>query len=52
MGSCSGAMPGGTGRRAGMAARMVAVDVGVATVGVSSAAAATGAVGGGVGNAN
>jgi hypothetical protein len=40
------------GRRAGMEARTVAVDAGVVTVGVSSAAVATGAVGGGVGNAD
>jgi hypothetical protein len=52
-GSCSGRMPGGTmARRAGMEARTVAVDAGVVTVGVSSAAVATGAVGGGVGNAD
>jgi len=51
--SCSGGMPGLTmGRRAGMDARTAAVGVGVVTVGVSSAAVATGAVGGGVGNAD
>ena len=53
MSSCLGAMPGGMmGRRAGMEARMVAVDAGVATIRVSSVAVATGTVGGGVGNAD
>ena len=51
--SCSSGMPGATmGRRVGMEARTAAVDAGVVTVGVSSAVVATGAVGGGVGNAD
>ena len=51
--SCSGGIPGVTmGRRAGIEARTAAVDAGVVTIRVSSVVVATGAVGGGVGNAN